>query len=287
MAVVNRALTGLLNINADHSDSMGARDSGFIQIYSENAQEAYDNLLMAHRIAEKVRLPIMICQDGFITSHAIDKVKIESDDFVKNFIGEYKPENFLLNEKTPFAVGPYGISPYYMEMKYQQNIAMKEAVRVIKKVSDDFTEKTGKRYELFENYYADDAEFVFIIMSSAAGTVKDAVDLLRKNGEKAGLVKLRAFRPFPAKELKNTLENKKALLILDRSETLSSNDGPISNEIKSALYSAKNRPKILSKFYGLGGRDITVKMIVELFDELKKYERKGILGTSDYVGLRT
>ncbi|MDR2457281.1 MAG: pyruvate ferredoxin oxidoreductase [Clostridiales Family XIII bacterium] len=287
MAVVNRALTGLLNINADHSDSMGARDSGFMQIYSENAQEAYDNMLMAHRIAEAVRLPIMICQDGFITSHAIDEVRIENDNFVKDFIGKYKPENFLLNEKTSYAVGPYGISPYYMEMKYQQNLAMKEAIDIIKEVSKDFSEKTGRKYELFERYYSDDAELIFIIMSSAAGIVKDAVDILRNKGEKVGLIKIRAFRPFPANELKVALKDKEALIVLDRSESLSSNDGPISNEIKSALYDTKKHPKVLSKFYGLGGRDITVKIVLELFDELKNYKKEGVLRGREYIGLRS
>ncbi|MDR1816015.1 MAG: pyruvate ferredoxin oxidoreductase, partial [Clostridiales Family XIII bacterium] len=219
LAAVNRALTGPININTEHSDSMGARDSGWIQIYSENAQEAYDNMLMAHRIGEHpdVMLPVMICQDGFITSHAIENIETEDDVAVRAFIGAYDPPHHLLDPKESVAIGPYGVSAYVMELKRAQAYAMECARQVIVDVSKDFFNNFGRAYGLFEPYRMDDAEVGVLLIGSAAGTAKDAVDRLRARGVKAGLVKLRVFRPFPAEELAQALGGLQALAIMDRS----------------------------------------------------------------------
>ena len=178
LALVNRALSGPININADHSDSMGARDSGWIQIYSENNQEAYDNFVQAFRIAEHkdVQLPIMICQDGFITSHAVENINLLEDEEVKNFVGEHDPENFLLNSKTSMAVGAYATPAFYMEAKKAQSEAMKNAKQVILDVAKEFKALSGREYGLFETYKLEDAECAIVIINSAAGTAKDAVD---------------------------------------------------------------------------------------------------------------
>ncbi|NCC57050.1 MAG: pyruvate ferredoxin oxidoreductase, partial [Synergistales bacterium] len=215
--LVNRSLGAPINIHCDHSDSMGARDSGWIQMYSENAQEAYDNLLMAHRIAEHpdVNLPVMVCQDGFITSHAVENVVLEDDAFVKEFIGEYKPEKYLLNKDESLSVGAYGVAAYYIEVKKAQFEAMKAAKKVINEVSADFAAKTGRKYGLIEEYRMEDAEYAVLLMSSSAGTGKDAVDALRAKGKKVGLIKIRSFRPFPAEEIAQAVKNLKGLAIMD------------------------------------------------------------------------
>lgn len=280
LAVSNRALTGPININHDYSDSMAERDSGFIQIYSENNQEAYDNYLMAHRIAETedVRLPVMICEDGFITSHALENIELEIDEDVKKFVGEYKPENYLLKSENPLAVGPYGVSAYYMEARVAQAHAMINAKRAILDVADDFYDKFGRRYGLTENYHMDDAEIAIVLMGSSAGTAKAAVDELRSLGVKAGLVKVRVFRPFPAEEIAKAVKNCKAVAVLDKSEGFSSNGGPLFAETASAMINYDKRPKMIDIVYGLGGRDFTVNSAKSVYDRLKDIAQSGNIG---------
>ena len=221
LALVNRALTGPININCDHSDSMGARDAGWIQIYAENNQEAYDNFIQSFRISEHpdVMLPFMACQDGFITSHAVENIELIETDKVKAFVGDYNPENYLLNADMPMAVGPYATSPFYMETKMNQRLAMKNAKKVILEVAAEFEKISGRKYGFFEEYKLDDAEVAIVIMGSVAGTTKDAIDALRAKGIKAGLLKIRVFRPFPGEEIAEALKNVKAVAILDRAET--------------------------------------------------------------------
>jgi len=271
LAAVNRTLTGPININTEHSDAMGARDSGWIQIYSEDAQEAYDNMLMANLIGEHpdVMLPVMICQDGFITSHSVENILIEDDDKVKAFVGEYDPPHHLLDPEESVAIGPYSVSPYVMEMKVAQAHAMMRAKDVILKVSAEFKKVFGREYGLFEEYRMEDAELALLIMSSAAGTAKVAVDRLRENGVKAGLVKLRVFRPFPASELADALSGVKALAIMDRSEGYSGVGGPLGAETRMALYGRVDGIKIIDIVFGLGGRDARVEDFEALFSELK------------------
>lgn len=270
MAVVNRALSGPININNDHSDSMASRDAGWIQLYSENAQEAYDNMLMANRIAEHpdVRLPVMVCQDGFITSHAVENIVLEDDTFVKRFAGEYKPEKYLLNPREALSVGPYDIAAYYMEHKRQQTEAMRLAETVIEAVSKQFGAATGRAYGLFESYRMEDAEQAVLLMGSSAGTGKAAVDVMRAAGRKVGLVKLRCFRPFPAAALAEALRHVKTLGIMDKADSFSACGGPLGAEVRSALYSDGNIIPAMNYVYGLGGRDVRVEDFYHVFDEL-------------------
>ncbi len=280
MAVATRALTGPININHDYSDSMAERDSGFIQIYSENNQEAYDNYLQAHRIGEHpdVRLPVMICEDGFITSHALENILLEEDDAVKKFVGEYHPENYLLNEKAPLAVGPYGISAYYMEARVAQAEAMKKAKGVILEVAADFERTFGRHYSFFEEYRMEDAEIAMVIMGSSAGTARAAVDELRERGVKCGLIKVRVFRPFPGDELAQALKGCKAVAVLDKSEGFSANGGPLFAETASACINLDARPKMVDIVYGLGGRDFTVDQARRVLNRLENIAATGQVG---------
>lgn len=289
LACVNRALSGPININCDHSDSMGARDSGWIQIYSENNQEAYDNFVQAYRIAEHkdVRLPIMICQDGFITSHAVENISLLEDKEVKDFVGEYNPEEYLLNEDHSMAVGPYDTPAFYMEHKKQQAVAMENAKQVILDVAAEFEKLSGRKYGLFETYKLDDAEMALVIINSAAGTAKDAVDRLRAEGKKVGLLKIRVFRPFPAEEIAEALKNVKVIAVMDRCEGFSSQGGPLGAEVKSALFTASSTAKVVDYVYGIGGRDVRVENIEEVYAALEEILTTGNVGeTYRYLSLR-
>ncbi|MEN6348727.1 MAG: transketolase C-terminal domain-containing protein [Syntrophomonas sp.] len=280
LACVNRALSGPININHDYSDSMGARDSGWIQIYAENNQEAYDNFLMAMPIGEHpgVRLPVMTCMDGFITSHAVENIELLETEMVRNFIGEYNPENYLLKKENPLAVGPYDISPYYMEHKVQEAEAMKAAKVRILEVAAEFEKISGRRYGLLEEYRMEDAEIALVLMGSTAGTAKAAIDKLRENGVKAGLVKIRVFRPFPGEELAQILAHTRAVAVMDKSEGFSANGGPLFAETRSALYDLKERPYLIDIVYGLGGRDVKVEDIEKVFGRLADIAATGEIG---------
>lgn len=289
LALVNRALSGPININCDHSDSMGARDTGWIQIYAENNQEAYDNFVQAYRITEHkdVHLPVMICQDGFITSHAVENIELLEDDVVKNFVGEYEPENFLLNAKQPMAVGPYAVSNYYMETKKAQTEAMKNAKNVILEVAKDFAKVSGREYGFFEEYRLDDADYAIVMIGSAAGTTKDAIDLLRNQGKKVGLLKLRVFRPFPEQEIANALKNCKAVAILDRSEGFNAHGGPLGSEVTQSLFNAKCTMEVRNLIYGLGGRDFRVEDAEQVYTDLEQLVTEGKpMEQYRYIGLR-
>lgn len=280
MALVNRALTGPININNDHSDSMGARDSGWIQFYSETNQEAYDNFIQAMPIGENkdVRLPVMVCQDGFITSHAVENIELLDDADVKNFVGEYTPENYLLKKENPLAVGPYDISNYYMEHKKQQAEAMKNAKPVILEVAKRFEAMSGRGYGFFEAVGMEDAEVALVIIGSSAGTAKETVRQMRKDGKKVGLVKIRVFRPFPMEELAEALSGVKAIAVMDKAESFSACGGPLFAEVRSALYDLEARPKAINYVYGLGGRDICVEDFAMIYDQLFEIAKTGNLG---------
>ncbi len=271
LALVNRALSGPININADHSDGMGSRDCGWIQLYSEDNQEAYDNMVMAFRISEHpdVLLPVMVCQDGFITSHAVQNLLLLEDNEVKDFVGEYKPENYLLNAKNPMAVGPYAVTNYYMEARRAMAQGMLNAKKVILDVAAEYEKLSGRKYSYFEEYQTKDADYVLVVMGSATGAAKDACDKLRAQGKKVGVLKIRVFRPFPAKELAEALKNVKAIAAMDRSESFSGNSGPMAAELKAAFFDAGQHPDVLSMVYGLGGRDITVEDMESIYADLE------------------
>lgn len=290
MEVVNRALSGPININAEHSDSMGARDSGWIQIYAENNQEVYDNTLQAYRIAEhkEVMLPIMICQDGFITSHAVENISLLEDEPVKKFVGSYEPEHYLLREGETMAVGPYAVSSYGMEAKKAQAEAMKRAKRVILEVAKEFESISGRSYGFFEEYRLRDAEYAIVAIGSVCGTIKDAIDGLRKKGMKVGLLKVRVFRPFPGEEMAKALSKCKAIAIMDRCEGYNATGGPLGAELTAALYRVKASAEVVNIVYGLSGRDVKVSDIEQVYADLtelaagrKRYD------TYPYLGLRS
>ncbi len=281
LACVNRTLSGPININNDHSDSMGARDTGWLQLYAENNQEAYDNYLQAMRIAEapNVRLPIMVCQDGFITSHAVENILLEEDEAVKRFVGEYRPEHYLLNPQETLAVGPYDSCPYCMEHKVQQAEAMKNAKQVILDVAADFERTFGRKYGFFEEYRMDDADVALVLIGSTAGTAKACVDKLRDEGIKAGLIKLRVFRPFPGEELAEALSNVKAVAVMDKSEGYSGCGGPLFAETRSACYDLPSPPHMIDVVYGLAGRDCAVGDVERVYRHLLRIIETGKTGT--------
>lgn len=290
LALVNRALTGPININADHSDSMGARDTGWIQIYAESNQEVYDNFLQAFPIAEHqdVHLPVMICQDGFITSHGVENILLVEDDLVKKLVGEYEPEHYLLNPAEKMAVGPYAVSNYYMETKRAQREAMLNSKKVILEVAKRFEEMTGRKYGFFEEYCMEDAEYAIVIIGSAAGTCKAAIDQIRAaTGKKVGLVKIRVFRPFPEEEIAQALSKVKAVAVLDRSEMFAATSGPLGAEVRAAMYQAKAQAEVVNYFYGLGGRDITVQDFEAVYNKLEEIaDTHEIKDMYSYIGLR-
>lgn len=289
LALVNRTLSGPININCDHTDGMGARDTGWIQIYAENNQEAYDNFIQAYPIAEdpRVHLPIMICQDGFITSHAVENIELLEDKEVSDFVGTYMPEEFLLNPGKPMAVGPYSISAYAMEARKNQEIAMENAKEVILEVAKKFEAMSGRSYSFFEEYRTEDADYIMLIIGSAAGTAKQAVDDLRQKGEKVGVLKLRVFRPFPAEEIAKALKNCKGVAIMDRCESYNGNGGPLGSEVMAGLYREKVMIEAVNYIYGLAGRDFTVEHVYDIFAEVKDAVENGTkVEQYQYIGLR-
>ena len=290
LTLVNRTLSGPININCDHSDGMGARDTGWIQIYAENNQEAYDNYLQAFPIAEdpRVHLPVMVCQDGFITSHAVENLELLEDGPVREFVGTYTPEEYLLNPGKPVAVGPYSVSSYAMEAKKAQEDAMEHAGAVILEVADRFEKLSGRRYGFFEEYRTQDADYIMLIMGSAAGTAKAAVDELREQGWKAGVLKLRVFRPFPEKEIAEALRGCRAVAIMDRCESYNGCSGPLGSEVQAALYRSKVMTETVNYIYGLAGRDFTVDHVKEIFAELRDVaDGKQKAPQHKYINLRS
>jgi pyruvate ferredoxin oxidoreductase alpha subunit len=291
MPVVNRALSGPINIHCDHSDTMGARDSGWIQLYAENGQEAYEHVILAIRIAEHkdIQLPVMVCQDGFITSHSVEGVELFADADVKKFIGEYKPKvTTLLDVDKPVTYGPIDLQDYYFEHKRQQAEAMKNAIDIIPGIMKEFNKAFSRNHMIIEEYKMDDAEAAIVVLSSTAGTAKSVVDTLRAKGIKAGLVRPCMFRPFPKEYIVNALSKVKIAAVLDRAESFSGCGGPLFAEMKAAMYDSKKRPLMLNYVFGLGGRDIFPSDIEgvykEMFNILKtdaKYNQVNYIGVRE------
>lgn len=289
MPVINRALSGPINIHCDHSDTMGCRDSGWIQIFSENCQEAYDNALMAVKISEhkNILLPTMITLDGFILSHTLERVELLDDDVVKKFVGEYHPEHSLLDVDHPITVGPLDLQDYYFEHKRQQIHAMTHVFPVIEKVADEFAQLSGRRYGLIEEYRLDDAERAIILMGSTVGTAKDVVDDLRAAGEKVGLIKIRVYRPFPYDAIRAALKKLKAVAVLDRAVSFGTFGGPVYTDIRATLYGNGVNLPVINYIYGLGGRDIDKAQIKSAFDDLKDIVKSGRVSEElRFLGLR-
>ncbi len=289
MMVANRALSGNINIHCDHSDTMGARDAGWIHLFSENAQEAYDNTIQAIKIAEDlgVRLPVMVTQDGFIISHAVERVEILEDEEVKNFIGAYQACYPLLDLNNPVTYGPIDLFDYYFEHKRSQIEAIDNCLPAIERVGKEFGELSGRNYELLEGYRLEDAEYAVVALGSTCGTAREAIDSLREKGKKVGLLKMRCFRPFPRESVIEALSPVKGVAVLDRSVSFGGFGGPLFTEVRSALYDAPSRPLIINFFYGLGGRDIYPEDIEKALERTEEVVKAGKIEQHiDYLGLR-
>lgn len=288
MPVVNRALSGPINIHCDHSDTMGGRDSGWIQLFSENSQEAYDNTIQAVRISEHpdVLLPTMVTFDGFIISHTMEVLEILDDEQVRKFVGEYHPKHMLLDTEHPVTFGPLDLQDFYFEHKRQQVEAMKNAYKVIADIAEEYAKLSGRKYGFVESYRLDDAEVVVVALGSTAGTAKEAVDHLRDKGVKAGLLKIRVFRPFPYADVLAALKGKKAVAVLDRSDSFGAFGGPVFTEIRSALFGQCNLP-VVDYIYGLGGRNISIEEIEGVLKETLEYAAgKPVQDYVKYLGVR-
>ena len=284
MPVANRALSAPLNIHCDHSDSMGARDMGWIQVYAEDAQESYENTLLSVRLAEHkdVLLPVMPCMDGFITSHGIENVVIHDDAVVKKYAGEYKFPFNLLDWRHPITVGPIELTDYLFETKRQQVEAMEQVPKVLPLIAKELSGITGNTFDVIEEYHSNDADAIIFTMSSAAGTTKTVVDRMRKQGKKVGLVKLRMFRPFPYARVAKALEGKKAVAVLDRAFAYGAN-APLYSDVKNALFDSAAKPKLQSYVFGIGGRDLSDNHIEAAFEKLLKGQ---VSSKEDYLNLR-
>lgn len=269
----NRAISAPLNIHNDHSDSMGARDTGFIQLYCESNQEAYDNTIMAVKIAERAKLPVMVCYDGFITSHSVENITLMENEEVESFVGKYKPDEYLLDDSKNISMGPLALQKDFFEKRKELADAMVNSKEIIKEVSEEFYNITGRKYDLYEEYMLDDAEIGIIALNSTAGTIKDVIDELRKNGIKAGLLKPRTFRPLPWNEISLSLKNLKALAIMDKSDSINAYSGPLFSEITSAMYSSRVYVPTINFIYGLGGVDVTKRDIEKVFNKLENLSK--------------
>jgi pyruvate ferredoxin oxidoreductase alpha subunit len=301
MAIVNRALSAPLNIHGDQSDSMAERDSGWIQVYAESSQEAYDSVIQAFKIAEDVGvlLPIIVGLDGFTLSHSLENVRVLEDDVVKQFVGvrklpevlthEGKMAPFRLDPANPMTMGPIAFPNYYFEFKRQQEEGMRNALEKIQKINAEYAELTGRSYGdgLVEKYQLDDAEVAVVCVGSTSGTLKTIVDELRKEGVKAGLLRLRTFRPLPVEALRSTLEDVKAIAVMDKSMSFGGEGGAVFHEVRHVLYDAKTHPHVVNYIYGLGGRDSSPSELRRVFEDLLQILKTGTVEkTVNYLGLR-
>jgi len=287
MPVVNRAISAPVNIGCDHSDSMFVRDAGWVQLYCENVQEVYDSVVQAFRIGEHkdVLLPVMVCLDGFIISHTMEGLEVLGPEAVREFVGEYDPPLSLLDTANPVTVGPLHLSDYYFECRRQLIEGMENARRVIAEVGREYGDLSGRAYGHFEPYRLDDAEVAIAALGSTCGTAKVAADRAREKGIKAGVLKLRTFRPFPGEEVTDALKGCGAVAVMDRSVSYGLRGGPVFNEVRS--FAGNGSPRLLSYVYGLGGREIGVRDLEGIFAELAKINGDGEPGEIyRYVGLR-
>ncbi len=287
MPLVNRALSGPINIHCDHSDAMLARDTGWLQIWSENSQEAYDNTLMAFRIAENpgVLTPVIVNLDGFILSHTGEVVDILDDAAAKAFVGSYAPERMLLDTDHPYSVGALFLPDNYYEARRQQQAAIEASLPVVEAVSREYGQLSGRSYGLMEGYRLDDADLALVGMGSAMGTAKEAVDELRAEGLKAGLLKLRLYRPFPGPQIAAAIKGAKAVAVMDRAISYGLNGGPLFHEVRSAAYGQTSAP-FASYVYGLGGRDIVVDEIKGIYRDLEAVSKGADASAARYIGVR-
>jgi pyruvate ferredoxin oxidoreductase alpha subunit len=271
MANANRALAAPINIHCDHSDIMGARDTGWVIYFAETAQEAYDNTLMSVRVAEHpdVMLPVMTTLDGFITTHTIDRAQLLSDEDAAKFVGTYTPEDALLDTDNPTSHGNFAsLGGTYFEFKKAQRNAIDRSMEVIKNVGAEFAELSGRPFDVVEGWGMEDAEYVIIALGSTAGNCRHVARELRAKGVKAGVLKIRVFRPFPFTEVAEAIKGVKAVAVLDRAESFGAEGGPVFLEVRSALYDMETRPLVINYIYGLGGADVKLELIQQVYNDL-------------------
>jgi len=289
MAVVNRSLSAPLNILTDQTDMMGARDTGWIQIYAENHQEVYDNAIQAVRIAEHpdVVLPVMHGLAGFVLGHTLGRVEMLPDEVVKEFVGSYKPRYSLLDIEHPTTFGAYDHWDYFFEHKRQQWEGMNCALKVIAEVGEEYGKLTGRHYGLVEPYMLEDAEVAIVIIGSAAGAVRVAAEQMRAQGVKAGMLKIRCFRPFPPSAVAGALKDKKAIAVMDRSSCFGAEGNPVFIEVCSSLFQRGIRAKVVDYTYGLGGRDTVPSEFCQVYRDLLQVIQTGVTEpVFRYLGLR-
>jgi pyruvate ferredoxin oxidoreductase alpha subunit len=301
MAIANRALSAPLNIHGDQSDSMAQRDSSWIQMYVESAQEAYDSIIQAFKIAEnpRVLLPVIVGLDGFTLSHSLENVQALPDGIVKKFVGtrqlplvithEGKNAPFKLDPENPMTMGPIAFPNYYFEFKRQQDEAMKNALALIQQVNSEYAEVSGRSYGngLLDAYCLEDAEIAAVCLGSTAGTLKTIVDELRQEGIKAGLLRIRTFRPLPVEEIRRALENVKAVAVMDKSMSFGGNGGAVFHEVRHVLYDAKTHPYVVNYIYGLGGRDTSPRELRRVYEDLQRIlQTQRVEKLVQYLGLR-
>ncbi len=277
LTLVNRALSGNINIHCDHSDGMGARDTGWVQLYAEDVQEAYDNLIQAVAIGEReeVRLPVMSCLDGFLLSHSYELLEVETDEAVREWVRPYQAINPMLDIDNPQTFGPLDLYDYYFEHKRSQMEAYPPAKEAIVAEGKRFGEVFGREYGLLEEFMTDDADLIVIAMGSTCGTLRDVVAGLREQGVKAGMLKLRAFRPFPAEEIAGALAGASAIAVLDRAASFGAHAGPLYHEVTSALYTFGEQIPTNNYIYGLGGREILPEDLQSVFTDLTQVAEDG------------
>ncbi len=265
MANANRALSAPLSIWNDQQDSISQRDTGWMQFYAENAQEALDLVLQAYKISEnnKVLLPSMVCVDGFILTHTVEPVDIPSQEIVDRFLIPYQPVHAYLDPEDPMSLGTFTDPNYYMEARHDMELAMEGSKQVIRDVHKEFAEVFGRKYDFIENYRCDDAEIILVAMGSICGTIKTVIDSLREQGEKVGLLKIIAFRPFPKDEIQEAIKTADRIAVLDKNISFGIG-GVLHNEIK-----AKMDVNASGFILGLGGRDVSPDDIKTIIDKTK------------------
>ncbi len=272
MCMSSRALSAPLNIHGEHGDVMAARDFGWIQLFAEDAQEAYDNTLIGLKLAESMGLPVMSIMDGFHTSHTTERIEICNDEIAKEFIGKYEPEQCLSNQKDPVSFGALSLQNTYFEFRLDQQKAMEKVPSVYKKICKEYAKISGRKYDLFDSYKLDDAKYAIVMMGATTGTAKEAIDKLHAQGKKVGLLSIKLYRPFPYVEVGRELGHIKRIAVLDRAISFGAYP-PLYQDVSNALYhTASGKHEIASYIYGLGGRDTMQSHIVKVFEDLMARE---------------
>lgn len=268
LANVNRAMAPGWSIWSDQTDALSQRDTGWIQWYCETNQEVLDSVIIAYKVAEKVKLPLMLVLDAFILSHTYEPVDIPLQEEVDKYLPPFKPDIYL-NVDDPRAFGALTSPEHYMELRYIMQNAMNDSLEFIKIADKEYFEMFGRGYGLIEQFHTEDAEVVIVAAGSMVSTCREAIERLRSRGERAGLLKLRCFRPFPKKELREVLSKVPKIAVLDRNISVGCG-GIFASEIASSLYNFCEIPKIYPFHIGIGGRDVTPENIIEIFEIVQK-----------------